>query len=394
MPTQGNQNLIIVDDQPSVTNLWNGRRRLEFFCDHSSKKTSWHEGNITNILPAYGIALGDKFGVGEWSSDAGYDDLLLTEAELEFVPSASTHYVKLTYETLTATLVAEVDDKLIEGENGLKITERVLIAKAGVSFTGVVGTSTYEGKTLIKYEVENTDAYTRVTARYSESGVISRSTDLVGSQQAVVITSIGEDPITPSGYVLAKTDVNNEEGFQSTSYTFLLDGVTLSESFDYVGSQLAIVKEVFNTIPSTPSGYVIASTQESDVDGIETVRYTFLKDAILCLFSYSQLKVPIVDVCPVITRTISDCSATVLRDIHCTTDDMSRFTTLLTPDFTSESVFSTRLIDVVFSGYTLSKASLPQYWINKRFNFRSFVFTEVSSIASLWTLIPTIHRIF
>ena len=289
MATQYSDKLVIVNGMPAAEKLWNGRWRLEFFCDPSDGNTGWYKDNIDKWLPEFGALQDDATNNG-WSypSNSGvvYDDMRLVEAGTPFVPSASKHYVRLVYETLTSTLVAEVDDKEIEGENGLAITERTLIAKAGVAFGGTVGTSTYGGKTLIGYEVENTDAYTRVKARYSESGVVSRSTDLVGSQQALVITSLGETPATPSGYSLAKTDVNNEEGFETTSYTFLQNDSVLSRSRDYVGSQLAVVLEVFNGTPTAAdantygggSDYVIASEQESSVDGIPTRRFTFLEN--------------------------------------------------------------------------------------------------------------------
>ena len=338
MATQATSKLPIVDDIPSVTKLWNGRFRLEFFCKPSDKKIGWYKENIDKWLPAFGALQDDALENG-WeypaNQDVSYDDMRLVEASVPYVPSAGEHFIRLVYETLTSSLVAEVDDKIIEGDNGLQITERTLIAKAGVEFTEEVGTGAYDGKTLIQSEVENTDAYTRVTARYSESGVISRSTDLVGSQQALVITSLGETPATPSGYSLAKTDVNNEEGFETTSYTFYendsilsrsndyvgsqlaeaievfnpsveptptnagavlgnksesnVDGIpttrytflvpsVLSQSEDYVGSQLAIIVEAFNETPSTPAGYVLAKSDESDIEGIPTKRYTFLKD--------------------------------------------------------------------------------------------------------------------
>jgi hypothetical protein len=273
MATQYSDKLVIVNGMPAAEKLWNGRWRLEFFCDPSNKTDGWYNGNIDKWIPEFG-SLQDHALANDWAyptnEDVAYDDMRLTEA----------------YETLTSAFVAEVDDRIIEGENGLKITERTLIAEAGTAFTEEVGTGTYDGKTLIQSDVENTDAYTRVKARYSESGVISRSTDLVGSQQALVITSLGETPATPSGYSLAKTDVNNEEGFETTSYTFLQDDSVLSRSRDYVGSQLAVVLEVFNGTPTTAdanaygggSDYVIASEQESSVDGIPTRRFTFLEN--------------------------------------------------------------------------------------------------------------------
>jgi len=288
MATQGSSKLVITGDGiPEVEKLWNGRYRLKFFCDPSNKTEGWYNGNIDKWLPDFG-ALQDHAIENGWTypknSDVAYGDMKLIEASVPFIPSAGVHYVKLTYETLTSSLVAEVDDKEVEGENGLKITERVLIAESGVDFGEVVGTNTYDGKTLIQSEVENTDAYTRVVARYSESGVISRSTDLVGGQQALVITSLGETPATPTGYSLAKTDVKNEGGFNTTSYTFLLGNTVMSKSQDYVGSQLAEMIEVFNptTQPTPTNGSaVLGNKSESNVDGIPTTRYTFLVPSVL-----------------------------------------------------------------------------------------------------------------
>ncbi len=161
MSTQGSKRLKIVNDQPSVEKLWNGRFRLEFFCFNEGKKKDWYGDNIDRILPAFGIKMGDKFGEGEWSLPDGaeYADMTLVEAGLQFIPAAGTHYVKMVYETLTDTLEEEIDDKEIELEDGLGIIERVLIAESGVAFGESVGSSTYLGKTLQKFEVVNTDAF-------------------------------------------------------------------------------------------------------------------------------------------------------------------------------------------------------------------------------------------
>jgi len=288
MATQYSDKLVIVNGMPAAEKLWNGRWRLEFFCDPSDGNTGWYKDNIDKWLPEFGALQDDATNNG-WSypSNSGvvYDDMRLVEAGTPFVPSASKHYVRLVYETLTSTLVAEVDDKEIEGENGLAITERTLIAKAGVAFGGTVGTSTYGGKTLIGYEVENTDAYTRVKARYSESGVISRSTDLVGSQQALVITSLGETPATPSGYSLAKTDVNNEEGFETTSYTFLKPSILSLQTPLVGGNQQVSVTafsmtsaQVDSDLSEVTSNHTLIDESVQDYEGIETTRFVYEVD--------------------------------------------------------------------------------------------------------------------
>ena len=149
--------------------------------------------------------------------------MCLVEASVPYVPSANEHFVKLVYETLTDTLVAEVDDKIIEGVNGISITERKLIALAGVSFSGTVGSSTYNGKTLIEFEEENTDAYTRVTARYSEGGTLSTSTSLRNQGKLEIKTAVvlgNTAPSTPVGFTLISTSASNTGGFPTTTYTY------------------------------------------------------------------------------------------------------------------------------------------------------------------------------
>jgi hypothetical protein len=100
----------------------------------------------------------------------------------------------------------------------------------------------------------------------------------VGSQLSLVKEVFNGTPSTPSGYSIANEQVSNVDGIPTRQFTFLKNNVTLSETEDKVGGQLAIVKEVFNGTPSTPSGYSIASEQESNVDGISTKRFTFLKN--------------------------------------------------------------------------------------------------------------------
>ncbi len=231
MATQATSNLTIVNGMPSAKRLDNGRFRLEFFCDPSNKNEGWYKGNIDKWLPPFG-ALQDAALENGWTypknSDVTYDDMRLVEAGVEFIPSVGTHYVVLAYETLTDTLVAEVDDKEIGPENGLNITERVLIAKAGVSFSEVVGTSTYLGKTLQQFEVENTDAFTRVVARYSDLGILSVSTPLVGGQQRVVVDALGLSAAqvdtalseVTATHKLIDTSDGNFAGLKTSQYTF------------------------------------------------------------------------------------------------------------------------------------------------------------------------------
>ncbi len=283
MANLGTERLKIVNDQPSVTKLWNDRYRLEFYLDNDGKKEDWYAGNIGNILPAFGTLQAEQFGIGNWSprDDEAYDNMRCISANTEYIPSANKHYVKLVYETLGDAFVSEEDDTTDYALSGLKRITRPLIAKSGVSYSKTVGATVEGGLYLGAYKIEDTDAYRRVEEVWMEEGTLSKTEDLVGSQKSIVIESIGVDPTTPNDYSLASKQESEYQGLQTNRFTFLKDDVELSRSDDLVGSQKAIVIEQFNGTPVTPVDYVLANTQISEVDGIPTRRYTFLKPSVL-----------------------------------------------------------------------------------------------------------------
>ena len=114
---------------------------------------------------------------------------------------------------------------------------------------------------------------------------LSRTEDKVGSQLAIVIEQFNGTPVTPSGYSVAKTDISDVLGIPTRRYTFLKNDVQLSKSEDEVGSENAITEEWFNPAPASTrnvkTNYSLGRTEESDVNGIPTERYTFLKNDVL-----------------------------------------------------------------------------------------------------------------
>jgi hypothetical protein len=164
-------------------------------------------------------------------------------------------------------------------ESGLKQLTRTELSSS--DFTrGTIGTDTYESLTLAGEEIDNDGIIKRRVSRWVEPGVLSQSEDFVGSQKAITIEAIGPDPSTPAGYSLARKDKSNYEGFQTNRFTFLKPSV-LSRSTDEVGSQKAEVVEAFKLTPTATQGGILAKTDESNVDGIPTRRYTFLKPSVL-----------------------------------------------------------------------------------------------------------------
>jgi hypothetical protein len=287
---------------PEIDKLYNDRYRIVVRCNVKGVDSKWHYSNVENFWKDFGSLYEsplqvDGADVG-WEPATGetYPNMRLIEVAQNYprTPNDGAPVLEFTYETLTGSYVQDADDKVDHELNGLRRVTRTVIATEDSSYAKVVGTDTidhtgrgYGSETLTLASAEevpkrqNEGGFTRIQETWVASGTLSETTDNVGSQQSKVIETIGADPATPSGYSLASKQESNFEGLQTNRFTFLKDNVILSESEDKVGSQAAIVKEVFNGTPDTPSGYSVASTQESDVDGIPTKRYTFLKDNVV-----------------------------------------------------------------------------------------------------------------
>jgi hypothetical protein len=213
----------------------------------------------------------------------------LVEAETQFVPQAGTHYVRLAYETLTASYVAEKDEDIDFGLNGLQRVTRTFVALPDAPYTKVVGvdTITSGGDTLYlgNYSIKKTDAKWELTEVWLEGGVLSRSEDKVGSQLAIVIESLNDVPSTPSGYVLAKTDVSEVEGIPTNRYTFLKSSILRIDTSLTGGSQTVsatafsmTTSEVTSEIAAVTANHKLIKEAVDDVEGIKTSTFTYEVD--------------------------------------------------------------------------------------------------------------------
>jgi len=284
-------------------------------------------------------------GVSEdWEAipDSVYPDMRLVETEYVYISTMGDYRVKLTYETLTASWVEEKDEDTDYELNGLKRVSRTFVALPATAYDKVIGTSTIDsnGTTLYlgSFKIEETNAKWSLSEIWLEAGELSREENSEDAKGSISISQIGGCPAAPAGYTVVNESKNNTQGFETcsrtfykddselsrsndyvgsqlsesievfsptaaptptdvtavlgnkstsnvdgiptTRYTFLVPSV-LSESSDRVGSQLAITVEAFNETPATPTGYAIASEQTSNVEGIPTTRYTFLKPSVL-----------------------------------------------------------------------------------------------------------------
>ena len=277
---------------PAVEQLQNGRYQLTVNCTTMNSREDWYSANKARVFPDFGSLESAEMSIDGLAPRTGeaYTDMRLVAVQSS--TQQEKYIVTLVYQTLGASFVQVKDDTVNYIENGLRRVTRQSIAQSGTSFQKTVGTtsitSQIDGETavtcfLANYEVNDTDSYREVTEVYIQAGTLSETEDKVGSQLAIVRETFASTPSTPGGYSLASQQISDFSGIPTRQFRFLKNNVTLSETEDKVGSQLAIVQEVFNGTPSTPSGYSIASEQESNVDGIPTRRFTFLKPSVLSL---------------------------------------------------------------------------------------------------------------
>jgi hypothetical protein len=242
MATQATDRLEVVDFMPAVEKLWNDRYRLTFYCRISDKKEDWFGGNVSTFLPAFGELQGANFTGDGWSPRDGeeYSDMRLVEAGAPYISASGEHLVTLVYETISDTFTQEVDDETNKPKNGLRGVTRKSIAKSGTEYTGEIGVTTIQHQVnqeaeitlyLAQVEIEDTDAYRRVTEVWLESGILSLQQELVGGATTVQVNALG----------LTETQVNA-----------LLSEVTAS--------------------------HVLISQSESDYDGIITSQFTYEVD--------------------------------------------------------------------------------------------------------------------
>jgi len=287
MANQGSIRLKVTNDAPAIKKLWNGRFKLEFLCDNNSPKEDWYYDNISSILPDYGILQDTNFGSGvseDWEAIPAsvYPDMRLVETEYVYIPSIGDKRVKLTYETLTASWVEEKDEDTDYELNGLKRVSRTFVALPDTAYDKVVGTSTIDsdGTTLYlgSFKIEKTEAKWELTEVWLEAGILSETLDNVGSQKAKVIETIGTDPITPPGYLLASTRESDIQGIKTNQFTFLKNGAVISESRAMESEGVFRVTKVFFNNARTTVGPIIAQRTDN-VDGMPTISITTLQDA-------------------------------------------------------------------------------------------------------------------
>jgi hypothetical protein len=261
-------------------------------------RNDWFNANKARIFADFGTLESAEMSVDGIPPRTGeaYDNmrLIAVESGNRSRVEGGDYIVQFVYETLSGTFVQVKDDTVDFELNGLRRVQREKIALAGTdvpSSEDTVGTDFIDHQIdsetavrcfLASFEVDDTDSSRTLTQTFIEAGTVSRTEDFVGSQDSLVLETIGADPSIPTGFSIASKQESNFQGYQTNRFTFLKNDVKLSESEDKVGSELAISQQWFNpATDKTLSGYSLASKNTSDFEGIKTVEFRFLKDNVL-----------------------------------------------------------------------------------------------------------------
>ena len=294
MSNQGTIRLKVTNGAPAIEKLWNNRFKLEFFCDNNSPREDWYYENVSALLPEYGILQATNFGSGvseDWEAipDSVYPDMRLVLSEYPYNVRSGKHYVKLTYETLTASWVEEKSEDTDYELNGLKRVSRTFVALPATTYDKVVGTSTIDssGTTLYLggFKIEKTEAKWELTEVWLEAGVLSRSIQTRSNGKLILETveALVETPVAETvGAVQIGNDVSNVQGIQTKRFTFAKGDGQISVDRKPASTQLAgctyVTVRSLGT-PVTPTG-VLISESETESDGFVTYEKTALQGAI------------------------------------------------------------------------------------------------------------------
>ena len=282
--------------QPSVEQLQNGRYRLTVNCSTINSREDWYSANKDRIFPDFGSLQSAEMSIDGLAPREGeaYADMRLTKVESgnrSGMGAVGDYNVELTYETLGSAFVQVKDDTTDYELNGLRRVTRTSIAEAGTDYAKTVGTSFIDHQInnetavrcyLASYSVDDTDSFRQVQEVYVEAGTLSETLDNVGSQKAKVIETIGADPATPADYSLASKQESDFEGFQTNRFTFLRPSI-LSLSQERTGGATTVQVRAFELTEAevdillsevTPS-HILISQSESDYDGIVTSQFTY-----------------------------------------------------------------------------------------------------------------------
>jgi len=302
---------------PEVTQLQNGRYRLEFRCTGFSKSEDWYYENKEAIFAEYGslsnaLMAVDGLNGSEAIDPSIYPNMRLFRNRLEYTPSGN-FVVYFLYETLTTSFVQESADKVDYELNGLRRVTRSLIAKEGANYGKTVATDTishsehgYSAITLyLASAIEDTKdvdegGYVRIIETWVEAGTLRviEGYATADNIKTLTYTYLVNEGSQPSGYAKKTRTVENYDGLQTITVEYWntssgIDGGNYSyqetASFVMPGTVDAESKGIGTNIDA---GYLVV-TSPYRVSATATVDVSY--STISTVSGASLYKEPIVD---------------------------------------------------------------------------------------------------
>ena len=249
---------------------------------------AWYDKNKDQIFADFGTLYDAHMAVDGIDARTGeaYTDMVLTSVGAGYTQTGE-YVITFRYQTLTSSFVQEAGDKVDVELNGLRRVIRRLIAKDETTYGKTVGTSIlihsgigYGAATLTlaqaTSETKSPDesGFVSITETWLESGVISRTinegkggTGTTGKIRTETVEAFNATPTTTISGVEIGVSTSNVEGIDTIRKTFVSSGGEIRRT-DRPGPS-AIPDTTYVTIDSvgtaiTPEGTLIDSSETQE----------------------------------------------------------------------------------------------------------------------------------
>ena len=279
--------LKIYGKKPEVTQLFGGRYAMVVRCQAKNDTEAWYDKNKDQIFADFGTLYDAHMAVDGIDARTGeaYTDMVLTSVKAGYTQTGE-YVITFNYQTLTGSFVQEAGDKVDQELNGLRRVIRRLIAKEGTSYGKTVGTSTishsaigYSAATLTLAQATSgtkspdESGFVSITETWLESGVLTRSINEgkggtgTGKIRTEVVEAFNETPTSTISGVEIGVSTSNVEGIDTIRKTFVSSAGEIRRT-DRAGPS-AIPGTTYVTIDSvgtaiTPDGTLIDSSETQE----------------------------------------------------------------------------------------------------------------------------------
>ena len=279
--------LKIYGKRPEVTQLFGGRYAMVVRCQAKNDTEAWYDKNKDQIFADFGTLYDAHMAVDGIDARTGeaYTDMVLTSVKAGYTQTGE-YVITFNYQTLTGSFVQEAGDKVDVELNGLRRVIRRLIAKDGISYGKTVGTSTishsaigYGAATLTLAQATSgtkspdESGFVSITETWLESGVLSRTINEgkggtgVGKIRTETVEAFNETPTSTISGVEIGVSTSNVEGIDTIRKTFVSSDGQIRRT-DRPGPS-AIPGTTYVTIDSvgtaiTPDGTLIDSSETQE----------------------------------------------------------------------------------------------------------------------------------